>query len=55
MSEPLFKYINVLDEKTGRPMRDRKTGKIVSKRVQMTDKEADAHRAECSGIASHAN
>lgn len=48
MTEHLFKYINVLDEKTGRALRDRKTGQVISRRVQMSDEEAAAFEAERS-------
>lgn len=48
--EPLFKYINVLDA-NGRPMRDRRTGKLVSRRVRMSDDEVAALRSERGEIA----
>ena len=46
MTGPLFKYINVLDQKTGRALRDLKTGQVISRRVQMSDEEAAAFEAE---------
>lgn len=46
MSEPLFKIVNVVDEKTGQSLLDPKTQRPLSRRVQMTDEEAAAFRAE---------
>ena len=46
MSEPLFKYVNVIDPRTGRPVIDKDTNLPVSRLVQMTDEETVAFEAE---------
>lgn len=53
--DPLLKAINVLDPLTGKPMRDRDTGRIASLVVPMTDDEAKAFEAERKSIGKTKN
>lgn len=46
MPDPMFKYVNVLDPRTGRPLRERKTGKVISRLVRLTDQEVEAFETE---------
>lgn len=49
MTERQFRMTNKLDDKTGRPLRDRETGKIVTFMVEMTPDEITEFEAERSG------
>lgn len=46
MTEPMFRYVNALDPRTGRALRTRATGKPVSRLVRMTDAEVETFEAE---------
>ena len=46
MSDSLYKYVNVVNPRTGRPVIDRRTGLPVSRLVAMTSEEAAAFEAE---------
>lgn len=52
MTQPLYKYVNAVD-RNGLLLRDRKTGKLVSRRVQLTEDEVAAHEAERAQIIAN--
>ena len=52
MSDPLYKLVNVLDDRTGMPVIDVETKKPVQRLMQMSDEEAAAFEAERAAQAS---
>lgn len=46
MSDPLYKYVNVINPRTGLPVIDKNTRKAISRRIQMTKEEAAAFESE---------
>lgn len=46
MTEPMFKYVNAIDPRTGKALRVRKTGRPISHLVRLTEQEVEAFEAE---------